>query len=238
MSIFVSASSLQDYIACEQKIYYRLFEKGEAVPSREMLMGTITHKVLEKMWDSKEKAIDLGRNLCQEYGLDKIAESSVEHFINVYFENFSYLCRSADKIEKRFKVKLVGSDVYLVGVFDRIVRGGMVIDWKTSANPPKRIDNNVQFIIYDMAYNLLYKRPPEGLYLAALKDGSLVRYSESKEHADTLITKIIPEFVEAVRTKSFIKTGLFNGSCYRCPYKLPCLGGEKKDVDVREFIEG
>jgi PD-(D/E)XK nuclease superfamily protein len=236
VSIFVSASSLQDFLACEQKVYYRIFEKGEAVPSREMLMGTITHKVLEKHWDDLDKAIDYALSLCKEYKLDKTAENSVEHFVRTYFYRFSSMVSKDDNIEKRFKVKMTG-DVYLVGVFDRVTRG-TVIDWKTSANPPKRIDNNVQFIIYDMAYKLLYKRPPEGLYLAALSNGSLVRYSESKEHADTLVTKIIPEFVEAVRTKSFIKTGLFNGSCYRCPYKVPCLGGEKSSELVRsEFTQ-
>ena len=201
-------------------------------------MGTITHKVLEKDWDSKVIALQTAKRYCEEYSLDKPSSSSVEHFINIYFESFSKMVTSSDSIEKRFKVKMTG-DTYLVGVFDRITRG-TVIDWKTSANPPKRLDNNVQFIIYNLAYNLLYKKPPEGLYLAALKDGSLVRYSESKEHTDTLITKIIPEFVEAVRTKSFIKTGLFNGSCYRCPYKLPCLGKEKLYDEGRnsEFTSG
>ena len=237
MPIHVSASALTDFIACQQKIYFRIFEKGEAVPTREMLMGTITHKVLEKHWDNWERATDYGIELCKRYKLDKVAENSVTHFIITYFNNFSPMVTKDDKIEKKFKVKLVGDDVYLVGVFDRITRG-TIIDWKTSANPPKRIDNNVQFIIYDLAYKLLYKRPPEGLYLAALSDGSLVRYSESKDHADALITQIIPDYIESIRKKSFIKTGLFNGSCYRCPFKVACLGGEKSRELVRSgFIE-
>lgn len=226
MAIHVSASALNDFVSCRQKTYFRLFEPGEGVQNREMLMGSITHKVLEKKWDNWEKATDFALWLCKQNALDKTAENSVLHFVLTYFNHFRIMVTPEDSIEKRFKVKLV-DDVYLVGVFDRITRG-TVIDWKTNANPPKRIDNNIQFILYDMAYKLIYGKPSEGLYLAALKDGSLVRYSESKEHVDTLTTRIIPEFVETVKKKDFVKDGLFNGACYRCPYKVKCLGG--KDV--------
>lgn len=234
MAIHVSASSLADYISCSQKVYYRIFktEEGvEEVPSREMLMGSITHKVLEKAWQNEEIALNLGKSLCDKEGIDAVGKSSVEHFIHTFFQVFGRMVNDGDMIEKRFKVKLY-DDVYLVGVFDRITRG-TVIDWKTNAKPPKNIDGNIQFILYDLAYNILYNKKAEGLYLAALKDGSLVRYKESKQHSEVLIHQVIPDFVEAVRKKSFVKTGLFNGACYRCPYKIVCLG-EKDVVDNPE----
>lgn len=222
MAIHVSASSLNDFISCQQKTYYRLFEAGEAVPSREMIMGTIAHKVLEKHWDDKDKAFKLARQLSKQESLDPISTNTVESFVGTYFDRFAVMVREGDKIEKRFKVKL-HDDVYLVGVFDRVSLG-TIIDWKTNANPPKRIDNSVQFILYDLAYSLIYGKKAEGLYLAALKDGSLVRYTESRQHANVLTTQLIPQFVEAVRSKTFVKNGLFNGACYRCPFKIPCLG--------------
>lgn len=235
MAIHVSASALKDYISCSQKVYYRIFETGEAVQSREMLMGTITHKVLEKEWNNKANAASLIYKLCKENNLDTTAIGSILHFVQTYFERFSVMIKDDDKIEKRFKVKLY-DDVYLVGVFDRVTRG-TIIDWKTTAKPPKRIDNDVQFILYDLAYNLIYKKPAEGLYLAALSDGSLVRYSESKLHSETLINSLIPEFVETIRKKSFKREGLFTGACYRCPYKLQCLGGENNVMVRGNFVE-
>ncbi len=235
MAIYVSASALRDYIVCSQKVYYRIFEAGEAVPNREMLMGTITHKILEKEWNDWEKATDLAIKLCRENNLDRTAENSVLHFILTYYNNFRIMVTDEDRIEKRFKVKLY-DDVYLVGVFDRITRG-TVIDWKTTAKPPKRIDQDVQFILYDLAYNLIYNKPAEGLYLAALSNGSLVRYSESKLHSETLMNQVVPEFVETVRKKSFKREGLFNGACYRCPYKQICLGGENRELVHTDVIE-
>jgi len=228
--IFVSASVLKDYIKCSQMAYYRIFEPELKVSNREMIIGDITHKVIEKAWQNRDVALNLAKSLCEKQEVDKVGIQSIEHFINTFFERFTPLLGKDDKIEKFFKVKLVEPDVYLVGKLDRINRS-TVIDWKTNANPPKKISNDPQFIIYDMAYKLIYGKPPEGIYLAALADGSLVRYTESKEHADTLTVDIIPKFVETIRRKEFVKTGLFNGSCYRCPFKVPCLG---KDVRIEE----
>lgn len=230
MSIHVSYSSLNDFISCQQKTYFRIFEPGEGIQSKEMLMGSIAHKALEKFWNSRNEALKLAKQLCEQNKLDQTGNNSVEHFVNTYFEKFYIMVREGDKIEKRFKIKLY-DDVYLVGVFDRISLG-TVIDWKTNANPAKKLDNSVQFILYDLAYNLIYGKQSEGLYQAALSDGSLVRYSESKQHSETLIQKIIPQFVETVRNKSFMKTGLFNGACYRCPHKITCLG------DKHELVRG
>lgn len=229
MAIYVSASSLADFISCSQKVYYRIFEAGEAIPSREMLMGTITHKVLEKAWKDKDVALNLANALCAKEDLDATARQTVEHFIHTYFERFSFLVRPDDGIEKRFKVKL-HDDVYLVGVFDR-VSSGTIIDWKTNSKPPKNIDGSIQFILYDLAYNLIYGTKTEGLYLAALKDGSLVRYKESKQHTEILVTQVIPDFVDAVKNKKFVRSGLFNGSCYRCQYKQNCLGDKINELD-------
>jgi hypothetical protein len=233
--IFVSASALRDYVDCNYRTYFRIFEPGEAVPSKEMKMGIVAHKVLEKAWKSKDVALGLVKTLCIKENLDQQSSQAVEHFINIFFERFSIMVRDDDSIEKRFKVKLY-DDVYLVGVFDRVSMG-TVIDWKTNANPPKRIDNNVQFILYNLAYNLLYNKPCEGLYLAALKDGSLVRYKESKEHSETLINHVIPRFVSDVRNKEFTKTGLFTGACYRCPYKIPCLGVKENEFNMQKLPE-
>jgi hypothetical protein len=220
--IFVSASALRDFVICNYRTYFRLFEPGEAVQSKEMLMGSITHKVIEKAWKNLDVALNLGHTLCIKENLDLPSQQAVEHFIHTFFERFKVMLRDDDAIEKRFKVKLK-DDVYLVGVFDRVSKE-TIIDWKTNANPPKKIDNDIQFIIYDYAYELLYGRRPAGLYLAALKDGSLVKYRESPEHHMALISDVIPNFVETIKKKNFIKTGLFTGACYRCPYKIPCLG--------------
>jgi CRISPR/Cas system-associated exonuclease Cas4 (RecB family) len=234
--IFVSASAIHDYLKCSQQVYYRIFEPELKISNREMVLGSITHKVIEKAWQNIDVALNLGKSLCIKENVGAMGQQSIEHFIHTFFERFTILIGKDDKIEKFFKIKLY-DDVYLTGKIDRISRG-TIIDWKTNATPPKRIDNDPQFIIYNLAYNMLYEKPPEGIYLASLKDGSLVRYTESKNHSEALINQVIPEFVETVRRKSFVKSGLFTGACYRCPYKVQCLGTEVKNVlDYQSVIE-
>lgn len=232
--IFVSASALNDYIKCSQKSYYRIFEPELKTENREMILGTITHKVIEKAWQDLDVALNLGKTLCEQQSVDKVGMQSVEHFIHVFFESFYPLISRGDKVEQFFKTKLE-DDVYLVGKFDRVSRG-MIFDWKTDSNPLKNIDNQPQFIIYDLAYKLIYGKPSDGIYYASLKEGKLIRYTESSQHADTIIDKIIPSYIDDIRNKRFVKTGLFNGSCYRCPFKNPCLG-EKHGMVYPDFIE-
>lgn len=228
MGIFVSASALKDFIKCEEMANYRLFARGEPPPpSREQKLGIITHRILQKSWDNKAAAMKMRDTLCKKENIDAVGVQSITHFISIYFETFRFLINEKDEIEKRFKIKLY-DDVYLVGVFDRV--GKIVIDWKTDANPPRKIDNNVQFILYDLAYKKLYNKPAQGVYLAALKDGSFIKYNENKLFVNILMDEVVPKFVETVRNKSFVRNGVYNGSCYRCPYKQPCLG--VKDVMV------
>lgn len=224
MAIHVSASALSDYISCETKLYYRIEKPVPPVVTKEMMMGTISHKVLEKQWLDINKATALAKELCKKEEFDYASEHSVIHFVNTFFDSFQGYITKDDMIEHRFKVKLY-DDVYLVGVFDRISNGN-VFDWKTSANPPKRLDNNVQFIIYDLAYSMLFGKKPVGLYLAALKNGELIKYQENKLYSTELIERIIPDYVSKIRKGDYLKTGIFNGACYRCPFKEDCLKDE------------
>lgn len=229
MPVFVSASAIASYIECDTKVFYRITKKIDQVQSREMIMGEIAHKVIEREWKNLDEALQLAVQLCGIRELDSMGVNSVLHFVRTFFDSFQGYVTPEDKIEYRFKTKL-WDDVYLVGVFDRIANGN-VFDWKTNANPPKRLENNVQFILYDLAYNKIFGTSPSGLYLASLKKGSLVKYKENTLYSKELIERIVPDYVETVRKGNYLKNGLFNGSCFRCPYKTDCL---KEDTDELE----
>lgn len=236
MAIYVSASSLNDFISCSQKVNYRLFGKEKEVPSKEARIGSITHKVIEQKWNDLNQALELANTLSRQEGLDSLSNNMIESFVHTYFENFKQHLSEKDLIEHKFKIK-IDKDVFLVGVMDRVSNGN-VFDWKTSKTTPTRLDNNVQFIIYNMAYNRVFNSSPAGLYLASLREGKMVRYVESKLHTDILLNNIIPDFINTVRKKDFIKTGVFNGSCYYCPYRKSCLSEGEEDVMVHtKFIE-
>lgn len=224
MPIFISASAIKDYISCQTKSYYRIYKPKLAIENREMIMGKIAHKAIEKHWKSVDDATEFAESECKRYKFDKLTENTVLHFVLTFFNDFRGYVLDDDKIEQKFKLSL-HSDVFLVGVFDRVCNGN-VFDWKTNSVTPKRLESDPQFILYNFAYEQLYGSKPASIYLASLRDGSLVRYKESNLYRKELFEKIIPDYISTIRKNSFTKGGMFSGACYRCSYKSDCLKEE------------
>lgn len=221
MAIFVSASAIKDYLSCQTKAYYRIYQPKVSVPTKEMIMGRIAHKVIEKMWNDEEGALIFCKELCAREKMDSLSTNLAIGFVRTFFDSFTGYINSDDKIEQKFKIPLQ-TDVFLVGVFDRISNEN-IFDWKTNSVTPKRLDNDPQFIIYNYAYESIYGKKPASSYLASVRDGSLVRYRESSIYTDEMINKIIPDYISTIRKNIFTKDGLFKGSCFRCPYKSDCI---------------
>jgi hypothetical protein len=138
-----------------------------------------------------------------------------------YFYNFFPLMSANFKAEQRFKIPLE-RDVFVVGKLDRIA-DGKVFDWKTARKPLTNIDNNIQFILYNWAFKKLYGAEPSGVYYAALTNGSLVKYNGNPIVEDFLFGEVVPQLVEAIRSKNYIHNGIFRKSCFRCSYSDTCL---------------
>lgn len=238
MSTFISASMLNDYLLCSNKVFYRIFVKGISVPTEYMLIGTVVHKAIESFWNDKNKAILQSKNHAKQLNLAQKNINYIEHCIQTYFDNFEKFMTDKDEIEKNFKIKLY-DDVHLVGKIDRI-SNGVIYDWKTSTKPPTKLLGDVQFIVYNYAYNLLYGKPPVASFLASLSTGNLVPYEHSDTHSVELFENVIPSLVRDIKNKSFRKEGIFKkGTCRFCSYKEDCLKGINENVITgsRTFAE-
>ena len=231
MPIFVSASSIKDYLACSKKLYYRTFLPDLGVINEPMAVGIVVHKALELYWNDKQRAFGYIRNNLNPRSIDKGLL-----FVGTYFDCFRDLVSDEDTIEKKFKIK-IDSDAYLVGKIDRIVNG-IIFDWKTSAKIPKSIDKDVQFLVYDLAYRSMYGRPPANVVYASLTTGEFVRYVHDDALSNVLKLEIIPEVIRALKDSTFFnRKGMFsNSTCYNCIYKGVCLG-ETDVVDGAAFVD-
>jgi CRISPR/Cas system-associated exonuclease Cas4 (RecB family) len=225
MPIFVSASSIKDYLACSKKLYYRTFLPDLGIINDPMAVGIVVHKALELYWNDYQRAKNYVKNNLNSRHVDKAI-----FFIENYFGSFRCVTSDEDIIEKKFKIK-VGADAYLVGKIDRI-SNGVIIDWKTAAKPPKSIDKDIQFLIYDLAYRKMYGKPPANVLYAALTTGEFIRYIHDDALSEVLKTEIIPEVINALKDNTFTRRGMFGSStCYSCIYKGACLG----DGDVMDL---
>ena len=67
--------------------------------------------------------------------------------------------------EKKFQTMWSGSYPFLVGVFDLIEEGGVIVDTKTSSKSPQAddIENDFQLTLYEIIYRIVYGQPPSKL---------------------------------------------------------------------------
>jgi len=223
--IYLSASAIKDYLSCPMKYYWRTSNPEERLaPNDDILIGNIIHEQLEKNWDKDfEYCWKIVKPNLK--GFEKRHRDKAETCLKNFFDFFQPFCDEGDLIEHSFKVPM--SNYSIVGKMDRVTFGGMVIDWKTTATPPKRLDNDIQFIIYNYAYSAIHKELKlssiHSLFYAHLMSGSFIPYEHSKDNEDELFNAIIPAMLNSISNKFYYRNGIFEGGCYRCSYKEMCL---------------
>jgi CRISPR/Cas system-associated exonuclease Cas4 (RecB family) len=228
MPVYLSASSISDFIKCPQKVLYRLKKTVPEIPNKDMITGKIIHFALEKGWDNRERANSIIEQECEREKLKKYDETRLKFMVDMFFLNFKHLVAESDFIEYRFKIPLY-DDVFIVGKMDRISKG-YVYDWK-SGRVATKLYNDVQCIIYEWAFQKLFQKDPNGVRVAALSTGELLYYNRDNLYVKEIFENIIPRMIRTVRHDSYERLGLFNHSCFRCPYKLGCLGGAENELD-------
>lgn len=231
MSINISASLIRDYLSCRSKVFYRVNHPELSISNKEMLLGVVVHKSLEKYWYSPSEAL--------EYITKSISVDDYDFCIKCiqnYHNNFQEFLTSEDEIEKRFKIEF-SPGVYVVGKMDRITKDGLVFDWKTNRKTPKSINNDPQFILYHWAYTKIYNKPPQAIYYASLTDGSLLMLDPTKEYYTQLFEEIIPFIIQDIKNHSLPRTGIFTNDCYRCSYMEACLQEDKNVMDNSDSLK-
>lgn len=227
--INVSATSLRDFLDCTMKYYYRNVANLSGSISEDAYAGIIVHDTIEKFWDKdfsfyKEYlSSNLDQNMSQKV-LDKVL-ICLSNF-DTYFKS---MCTDKDNNEVKFKIK-IDNEYYLTGRIDKVTNTGSVIDWKTSVNMPKFLENDVQLIIYNEAYKRLYGKNPEIVLIANLFNNRTIMYKENKLFRDELFNGVIPNLLKIRKSKSFHRDGIFKKKCFECPFKNQCY----KDGGINE----
>lgn len=237
MAINISASLIEDYLSCNRKVHYRINRPKTVESPKEAVIGDAVHRSLELFWDDRDKALDFVNKVLDEGGIATVSNVAFSTMcIDNFFDNFRDYLTSTDAIEKGFKIQ-IERDVFVVGKMDRISNNS-VFDWKTSRNPPSQISNNVQFVLYNWAYEKLNKRKPTGVYYGALTKGKLIRYRHESFYEDVLINQIIPDIISSIRNKRFSPNGVFRHACFRCQYSSTCLPEiSNNELDSRAFAK-
>lgn len=222
MPFHISASSIKDFVTCERRHYFRLNYSGEQEQNADMAAGSVVHNAIERFWDDERQAREYMSDSLASQKLGPTHASKVKKSIDNFFFYFQFLLSPEDLIEQEFRVPY-SKGVDIVGKYDRILKDGTLIDWKTSARPPEDISNDPQFIIYYESYRKLYGSHPTNVLYVALVTGKVVRYVPNPEYTGLLYNQVIPEMIKKIKRNEYHYTGLFRyKACEYCAFKTLC----------------
>lgn len=236
MSIYLSASSIKDFIDCPQKVLYRRTKPFPEVRSKGMIVGEIAHRAIEKGWEKRDLAYAIVKEECRKAGLARADQTNLEFYMDMFFYNFKDLLSNKDLIEYNFKIQIF-DDIYIVGKIDRISSGNLY-DWKTGGKIASRLSSDVQCIIYEWAYKKIFSKEPASICIASLAKGELIPYQRDDFYIQELFGKIIPRMIKTVKNETYERLGMFNHSCFNCPYRVGCLGrgGREEEYELDSSI--
>lgn len=223
--IYLSASSLADYLICSQRYKFRIYDSEHSERSlgdSRQNIGIAVHRILELSWKKRDN------NLISSVINDlEIKEPNSVKMINIclnnFYKNVSQLLNNDDLKEHSFKIKYK-PNIYIVGRMDRITTDGNIFDWKTSPKIPETIDNDIQFILYHWAYKKMFNREPKNVFYSAILRNKLIKFSPNTKYYSELIDNILPKVINEIENKNFYKEGIFKGNvCDSCAFRKICL---------------
>lgn len=219
--IYLSASSIKDYMVCPTRLYFRKNHSENSVSTDEQGVGLAVHKTTEEKWKERDKTYE--QLIITQYNLND--DKLVSHYnrcMSNFYRSFSPLLSKEDFIEYHFNLKF-NKDITIVGKIDRLnSKTGSVIDWKTSNVLPLDLSNDPQFIIYHWAVKEIFGLNPSVL-LVNLARNKTLSYKPHKGFTDVLFNEVVPSIAKTVDKGIYPRHGLFKKSaCDSCSFKETC----------------
>jgi hypothetical protein len=245
-----SASKIKTFSACKRKYYYSYIVREAQKRNPAAAMGTCVHKTVESFHRGELSSPD---DLWTVYNNEwrRELQSSADLLTD---GRVSKLQREGVAILERYDWTRHPRDVeivftlpypdelfplcYITGIIDQTYDDGHIEDLKTSRNRPLQgiLDYDPQFIIYNWAYDSMYREPASGIYWHHLRTGDMIEaHVQGKDQFDS-VQRIVEEMLEfhamAERTGGdvalmervyFRRAG---DGCLFCGYRKACLGTE------------
>lgn len=222
--IYLSQGSISDFLSCSQRYKFRIYNSDSAdisIGDSDQGIGTAVHAIIEKSWRKYDKQV-VEDTLTKLNITKPSSKQKLNICLNNFYENISPMLSKNDLREYSFKIKY-SNDVFIVGRMDLVTDDGIIFDWKTTFNPPQKIDSDIQFILYHWAYKKLFNKPPKDIYYVSLLKNKLIRFYVNPIYYFELIDNIIPKLITSVKEKNFYKEGLFKGICEKCSFQQICI---------------
>ena len=252
--IKLSANRLKTFLECKNKYFLHYICGMETPKNIFLIRGTSVHAAFE--------AYHRGENPFTAYNVTWLAEMAaaphVEHVSRIFLEGYDYIetyIQHQDVPRQDVQRQDAQTEVYfclpfpnehkplafLKGYIDLIVHPqtanatGVIVDYKTSKDKPKALDDDLQFIIYAWAYEQLYKQPAI-IYWYHCRTGE---YIQANVHGDDKLKKV-HDVVAAVLEYNKDPQFEVRAPCRWCIARDTCsgvaLGADALGADVRANV--
>lgn len=242
MTLYLSATSISDYLDCYKRYWYRTHKKEAAVVNEYVTRGTAVHEAIEKN-DEIEGAREYIRNYYT-YQAPLFANvkgdgltPAIDKMLQNYYEKINPKLGdyTSDLIEHRFDL-LWSDEVHMVGKMDRVTFADpipAIYDWKTGTSAPNfYVTQEAQFYIYWWAFKEIWDDLSEpSVFYGHLYSGRLYKVDILPEvwyNIKSLINRMIDDVLES--QSDYDNYPRVPGyQCDRCFYKGICWASLEKE---------
>ena len=247
---YISASRLKCFQTCRLQYYFRYVERIETPTSPALFVGQMVHKVLQQWnlarWRGEDASCERMCALFESYWIERNEE------VEVFLENPEleaaekskawtilehYLMHSPIPQEEKPEAVEVVVDRDLIGhglpplkgIIDLVREGGRIVDFKTTARTPDRMQavhqNEVQLGCYALLYREATGHQESGFelhHLVKTKAPKLVVTPLEPFHRDQIerLIRVMESYVAGVMTEDYVPSpGLH---CSYCDYLAEC----------------
>ena len=236
--MYLTASSIKDYLDCPQKLEYRLHGES-STPNAYFLRGTVVHEIIaDRSIDNPTKA--------KEVFFEEFSRLVVENDPEFPFRTtFTSMVKESNKMLDNYYLKIdpafdaplpehiemffevtIGGQVFK-GVIDQI-REDSVFDWKTTVKPLDPVTRNAdyQFTLYGLAYKELFGKYPKNIYYGHLYSGEVHKLERTE--ADYEYLKEVANQVDFSMKNDIFPRNYSKYGCALCQYKHLCFDEDDK----------
>lgn len=228
----LSASKLKTFESCARKYYYQYIERLLTERHPAAALGSAVHKTIEVVYDQRVDPVitflnEFDRELAKNnlvLDLDNQAQRRYKNDGVKMVGDYDYSARVPIEKELEFLLPFPNAAhpmCMIHGYIDQAYEWGFV-DLKTNGRKPKQdiLNNDLQFIIYDWAFNEIYNRPAEHMIWHHLRTHEDLAADVSGKL--DIAVRIIDSILEKDFTNVYEQN--IGEACRFCPFKVPCLG--------------
>lgn len=233
--LYLSASSIADIMSCPAKFRFRRAhtKQGE---NEAIAIGLITHNAIEHCGNYDDALVYAEKHWAEYCGLlknsflptnkKKKPSKSFATMLGNYYHKIvpsQHFDDKEDLIEYKFKYDY-NKDIVLVGMFDRLSKY-RIYDWKTSGWYVDEMDTSlqsIQFYIYYLAFQELFKVAPLGVYYGHLLRGMVYNVDIHPELLDNT-HRVIARAYDMVKRGDPKDIKVTGYQCNTCLYRDACF---------------